>query len=1161
MEIALTEAQFEALQTYLASIAPNSRERGLKYFREGRVTDLESNGYDLILAIVQGSEPYEVALCWEDKKCLGRCDCPMEVNCKHCYATGLALQAGQPTQEPSAVIEETAKGTADTFAALIKQRLDRKLTAKESATAKAVDSFYKNHRHSKFVNEGLIAKITRQGHSWGWQTFQIWPSEPRSAWEAWLYLVAHFRRNKIAEPASFIAATDPAEVDAFIAAWQRSENISRWRDWLQTSTQKNDTAAPSLAELRVKILPAGPQLEWRKKTTDPFAPMKQSPYNDLVNSGKYGALPLHAESLPVWRLYNTGYGGKPFLKYGEPVATEALNQLLRLPGFEKQIVGNDDKPLRRETDSLVWKVDPAASDDSDYRLTLTLPDGSAPPPALAIIDGTPPLYLTADSVFSTPPIASLQPHLEPIKIPAEVLETNEGLTLLDRLQIPLPPRMENRIQTVQLHPVLRCGLSAESDREQFQLTARAEEQPGNIRETFTREGWQKVSPSKTLNFPKDGLVRLDRSRLQEVAFCIDNIGVNWNPYTSTWHRTIAKTFPTQFADWLASIPPEITLELDPLLASLREAPLTATVKLDVAEAGIDWFDLRVALDVADTTLTEAELRSLLDAKGGYVRLGERGWRRLEFALSAEDEQQLADLGLSARDFSSEPQRLHALQLAGKKAATRLLPPEQALAITRRAAEIQTRVAPALPTALQGELRPYQIEGFHFLAYLSTNHFGGILADDMGLGKTIQTLTWLLWLREQPGFTPQPSLVVCPKSVTENWIAEVARFAPSLRVTLLRRSSDLAVVQKACAESDLVVANYAQLRHYDTILTGVPWHSVILDEAQYIKNPASQTARVAFSLQAAHKLALSGTPIENRLLDLWSIMTFAMPGVLGPQARFAKAFDQKADPFARRRLTARVRPFVLRRTKNEVAKDLPDRIEEDLHCEMEGPQATLYQAELKKARVALLGIKTQSALNKERFNILTSLLRLRQICCHPVLVSDKSAKDESAKLSALLDLLEPLVEEGHKVLVFSQFVGMLELIQAELVARQWHHFLLTGQTEERGKMVKDFQATAGSAVFLISLRAGGFGLNLTAASYVVLYDPWWNPAVENQAIDRTHRIGQTSKVIAYRLIVKNSIEEKIRHLQKQKSALAEDVLGEENFTNALTLNDFQFLFAD
>jgi SNF2 family DNA or RNA helicase len=290
------------------------------------------------------------------------------------------------------------------------------------------------------------------------------------------------------------------------------------------------------------------------------------------------------------------------------------------------------------------------------------------------------------------------------------------------------------------------------------------------------------------------------------------------------------------------------------------------------------------------------------------------------------------------------------------------------------------------------------------------------------------------------------------------------------------------------------------------------------------------------------------------------MAFAMPGVLSSRAQFAKLYDSKGDPLARRRLSARVRPFLLRRTKSQVAKDLPDRIEEDLFCEIEGEQKTLYRAELKRAQQLLLRVKTQKEMAQFQFHFLTSLLRLRQICCHPRLITPDSAAP-SAKTEALLEQLEPLMEEGQKVLVFSQFVEMLDLLRAPIKERGWPSFYLVGSTENRGELVQQFQSAAGPAIFLISLKAGGFGLNLTAASYVVLFDPWWNPAVENQAIDRTHRIGQVNKVIAYRLLIKNSIEEKIRELQKQKKALAEDILGEEKFAQSLTLRDLQFLFAD
>jgi SNF2 family DNA or RNA helicase len=458
------------------------------------------------------------------------------------------------------------------------------------------------------------------------------------------------------------------------------------------------------------------------------------------------------------------------------------------------------------------------------------------------------------------------------------------------------------------------------------------------------------------------------------------------------------------------------------------------------------------------------------------------------------------------------------------------------------------------------LRPYQQSGFDFLCHLSRHQLGGILADDMGLGKTLQTLSWLLWLREQSEKKPaSPSLVVCPKSVMDNWQAEARRFTPGLRVKRWP-ASELESFLDRLGEADLHVLNYSQLRILGESLIPIQWQAVVLDEGQYIKNPSSQTTQVARSLRADQRLVLSGTPIENRLLDLWSLMSFAMPGVLSSRAQFAKLYDTKGDPLARRRLAARVRPFLIRRTKSQVAKDLPDRVEEDIFCDLEGEQKLLYRAELKRAQQNLLKIQTKQDLNEQRFNFLTSLLRLRQICCHPALVNPK-CKESGAKMEALMEQIEPLMEEGHKVLVFSQFTELLALLKPAVEERGWPLFYLTGETENRGDLVEKFQSAKDGAVFLISLKAGGFGLNLTAASYVVLFDPWWNPAVENQAIDRTHRIGQVNQVMAYRLLIKDSVEEKIRLLQKQKSALALDVLGEEKFSQGLSLEDLQFLLAD
>ena len=435
---------------------------------------------------------------------------------------------------------------------------------------------------------------------------------------------------------------------------------------------------------------------------------------------------------------------------------------------------------------------------------------------------------------------------------------------------------------------------------------------------------------------------------------------------------------------------------------------------------------------------------------------------------------------------------------------------------------------------------------------------------MGLGKTVQALAWLLHLAETVSqqaaasgrTTPFRALIVCPKSVMHGWLTETERFAPTL--TALSFTPTHAYARRMPGPPDkpaLLVVNYTQLRLQPDWFKSHTWDAIVLDEAQFIKNPSSQTAVIARSLHTSHRLALSGTPIENRLLDLWSLFAFAQPGLLGAQASFKRQYPVE-DETSTSRLHQRVRHFLLRRTKAQVAPELPPRTEDEIVVDLEGPQRVLYDAELKRARAQLLGIETNKALDGVRFNVLASLLRLRQICCHPALISDAHADMPSAKIDALVERLEELRDEGQQVLVFSQFVSLLELIRPRLAAAAIPYLMLTGQTENRAELVDKFQSDKTQTVFLLSLKAAGFGLNLTAASYVILYDPWWNPAVEAQAIDRTHRIGQTRPVIAYRLVAADTVEQKILAMQREKSALANAVVQEDSLANVLDLDSLR-----
>ncbi|HSI15482.1 MAG TPA: SWIM zinc finger family protein, partial [Chthoniobacter sp.] len=726
----ITQKQIDALQEYLDSLDKGARERGRQYFEQGRVTKVEQyqrgTGFR---AEVFGTVPYHIKLRFAGGDWDGTCSCPMGFDCKHCAAVALHAiedwtrslqpagkkpQSIQSPETPRAGAERTSK-----VSVVFADRLGRKLNTEEKLAADTVDHLFQNYRTSPSVAEQQLEPITRSRAGWGRNSVKIWPTEPQTSWEAWLYLAAYLRKHKHACPPALLEATDWAEVERLMAPWERERQVEQWRDWLQGAAERSEPSPADLMQLRVRLTEKGAQLEWRKAGEAAFSEIKPNAFVQLTAAAHQGQLSLDEPSLAIWRVFYTGFDSRAFRAYAEPDTARVLNQLLRLPGFEERVVGPEGTPLARAAGPLQWRIETGSGEEIDYQLALILPDGSTPPPALTVIDGRPSLYVTSTTVFEGPSLGRLSLKEGSITIPSEALETSDGLTLLERLGVEPPPRIAGRVRTVRVRPVFRCTVEKNqfAANEWLMVEVRAEDNDAERFAEYHREGW------KVLKFPLDEagvLTRLEQSALTLAPRLVEALRLSWDSHNRRWQRQVKKNFATQFAEWLAMVPEGVTLELDPLLTSLRGAPVEARVKLEVEEAGIDWFDLRVSLDVVDTTLTKKEIRALLDAGGGFVRLGEKGWRRLHFQLSEEDEKELADLGLSARDFSSEPQRLHALQLAGKKAARRLLPEPQALAIERRVGEIQTRVAPEVPAGLSAELRPYQRDGFHFLAYLSAN---------------------------------------------------------------------------------------------------------------------------------------------------------------------------------------------------------------------------------------------------------------------------------------------------------------------------------------------------------------------------------------------------------------------------------------------------------
>ena len=517
-----------------------------------------------------------------------------------------------------------------------------------------------------------------------------------------------------------------------------------------------------------------------------------------------------------------------------------------------------------------------------------------------------------------------------------------------------------------------------------------------------------------------------------------------------------------------------------------------------------------------------------------------GWAPLPAGWLEQHGHRVADL-LAARDTTTKKLATAALPDLG--ALCEALDVPKPLSVEKLAPLVKDfagipRVK--LPADLDASLRHYQEIGVDWLSFLRDAELGAVLADDMGLGKTLQTICALR------GRT----LVVSPKSVVYNWADEIARFRPGLRTAIYHGAE-----RELDRTADVTLTTYAVLRLDVAHLAEEEWDVVVLDEAQAIKNETSQTARAAFQLRGKFRVALSGTPVENRLEELWSIMHFANPGLLGGRSDFQERYNSpiaNGEPNAAKRLRAKIRPFVLRRMKREVLPELPPRSEAVLHVELDETERSIYDA-VRVATKKDVAAKLAQGGGGSVLVALEALLRLRQAACHPELVPGQHAMS-SSKIERLLEALEEAASDGHKALVFSQWTGLLDLVEPHLHNANIRFTRLDGSTRDRGAVVNEFQSENGPPVMLVSLKAGGTGLNLTAADHVFLLDPWWNPAVEDQAADRAHRIGQDRPVMVYRMVAKDTVEERIFALQAKKRALADVALGDADHAGGITKDE-------
>ncbi len=581
-------------------------------------------------------------------------------------------------------------------------------------------------------------------------------------------------------------------------------------------------------------------------------------------------------------------------------------------------------------------------------------------------------------------------------------------------------------------------------------------------------------------------------------------------------------------------------------------------------SGIDWLDIQFKFQLDNEVLNIPDLKDQIRKNKRYIRLSdganlylpEELLKRLQqfFALMVSSDTQ----GNQKISTAALPLIEEIVKLADEVDA------DDHFWEWRKKYKSFKKIQPVeISPFFRGELRDYQKAGLDWLHFLHDFGFGGILADDMGLGKTIQVIVFLQNLKDK-GELNAPALIVVPLTVLFNWENEIKHFAPQLKTLQYKgQRSERERLTTHFKEFDIVLLSYGILLQDQEILRRHPWSYMILDESQKVKNPSTKTYQAVIRFNVPHKLCLTGTPIENSIIDLWAQFNFLNPGMLGTlqqfEARFIKGNSE--DTSRKNLLKQIIFPFILRRKKEDVLKELPERTEIIQLVEMTERQKIIYKKWLNSYRERIFEKIDQEGITRTRLMILEALTYLRQIACHPAIFDDSVGLEESGKIELLQDMLEEIFEEGHKVLVFSQFVRFLSLVRKIVENRGWRYEYLDGRTKNREARINNFQSNPNIKLFLISLKAGGLGLNLTAADYVIHLDPWWNPAVEQQATDRAHRIGQVNRVFVYKYIVKNTVEEKILQLQKQKQEIFhETITSEKSLIKQLTHDDLKIIFS-
>jgi len=1149
-------------QVFASYVSSRSRTRGESYFRSGAVQQLTSHG-GTIEATVIGSEAYTVLLQPGDELLSGSCTCPYFVDhleiCKHIWATILAAEAkGIPLMPPGCVPTEIGLEPLDPDDAYDDGDPDRPEFGDDD---EGLPEIREPMRRLSAVERRRVSKRMRQ----------YWAERRRIGRGGTpVHVPPHDMR------APFSRQAQPRKTPARPArppSWQR----------LLTSITNPATSTPQsqfapgqlLYVIDVAATLHGSALVLELMTRD----RRQNGEWGKPRPARIHRSDVRAHADPKERhILECLLGAQTYPSYGY---SDYGQELTRLEIHGGLVI--DFLPLACATGQCVLRMSAPAAPASQTTLSAPLrwDDGPAWTFALAItasgsaddyivggrlmrgdecMDVTYPIIVLADGVLMTPShaarlevgggftwLASLRRN-GPVAVP------RHGREALIEAMLAAPPGRADvpddlRIEIVDGQPRPHVRLRPLGERRDRVRVDLAFDYEGIIVPVDTAHPIVRNASSARAIRRAIDVEQHARETLQQRGCRLE------------WSQETGGRIPQLASQHVPRLVRQLLDDGWHVEAGGRAYRRPGATALSV-RSGIDWFELHGGVEFDGHTASLPALLAALERGETFVTLDDgtvgllpEEWLRRHMLVARFG----STNGDHVRFRTSQAALLDALVAAQPDISW-----DETFARVREQLKAFDGIEPADPPAtFTGTLRGYQREGLGWLLFLRRFGFGGCLADDMGLGKTVMVLALICARRAQQGDGDRaPFLVVAPRSLVFNWGQEAARFAPDLRV-LEYVGGERAAMRDALTRHDLVLTTYGTLRRDVTTLSSVLFDYVVLDEAQAIKNASSVSAKTARALRADHRLALSGTPIENHLGELWSLFEFLNPGLLSSAAAFNRSGgrQQSVNDETLTTLARGLRPFMLRRTKEQVASDLPPKTAQTLYCELERPQRALYNELRTHYRETLLGDSAVNGFGRAKLQILEALLRLRQAACHPGLIDRTRAGEPSAKLDVVVPRVIEAIDEGHKTLVFSQFTSLLAILRSRLDGAGAAYEYLDGRTRDRQARVERFQRDPDCRLFLISLKAGGLGLNLTAAEYVFLLDPWWNPAVEAQAIDRAHRIGQARHVFAYRLIARDTVEERVLELQQRKRALADAILtADSSLIRHLRREDLELLLS-